>query len=84
MYTVKGPDGKAAHVVLEGEKLLPCPFCGSTNLELVNTTTPTYWISCECSAEVTGDSYPDDGKGEHHISAAKSAIERWNHRVLVG
>lgn len=66
---------------LEGGELKPCPFCGSTNLELLNTWTAVYWVECKCGVEVTGRAYPDPDSLEDHELAAKSAIERWNRRV---
>lgn len=68
------------------EKLLPCPFCGSANLELGNTWTACYWIMCDdCTAEVHGEPFgEDDGKGHYrvraHRKAKASAIEKWNTR----
>lgn len=31
--------------------LLPCPFCGSSDLEVENTHTPSYTVECACGAE---------------------------------
>lgn len=39
--------------------LLPCPFCGGTDLEIANTHTPSFWVRCnECDAEATGEHFP--------------------------
>lgn len=36
--------------------LLPCPFCGGTDLEITNTHTASFWIVCnDCDAEAHGD-----------------------------
>ena len=81
-------DGATHHAILEkqfhDENLKPCPFCGSTVLELTNTHTAHYWIKCECSAQIDGDgrSMDDDSKFDHR-TAAYSTIERWNERVEV-
>ncbi len=35
-----------------------CPFCSSTNVDLANTWTPSFWVECnECGAQVHGDSF---------------------------
>lgn len=71
------------HVKLEAQdKLLPCPFCGSEDLELNNTHTACYWVECsQCGAEVSGTAiYSDSDKPEDHLEAAKSAISAWNRR----
>ncbi|MDN7851368.1 Lar family restriction alleviation protein [Burkholderia seminalis] len=48
-------------------ELLPCPFCGSTNLEIANTHTPSFWVRCnECEAEASGGYFPTpNGKVRH-------------------
>lgn len=74
--------------VLDGsENLLPCPFCGSTNLELANTHTPSYWIEClDCDCKLSGGCGPDLAgdaatlKAQHKASA-EDAITKWNTRV---
>jgi len=65
----------------EKQGLKQCPFCGSTNLELLNTWTACYWIECPCGVEVTGESYPMPHSLIDHELAKQSAIEKWNHRV---
>ncbi|VVG70921.1 hypothetical protein PAP18089_01893 [Pandoraea apista] len=72
-----------------GNELLPCPICGSTDLELANTHTPSYWVACHnCGAEVPGD-LPDGGGSvissqqdceRLHRTAINSAVARWNTR----
>lgn len=58
------------------ETLLPCPFCGAEDLELVNTHTPSYWVECEtCRAEAHGDSL------QTHTAAIRSAVDAWNRRA---
>ena len=38
------------------DPLVPCPFCGSEDLELSNTHTPYFSVECqECGAEVHGE-----------------------------
>jgi len=86
-----GPDG-ACRVIhnlrLEpGDCVLPCPFCGSADVELRNTHTASYWMACnECGAEHHG------GKAfgrniessyltlRHHQLAKVSALKAWNRR----
>lgn len=38
-----------------GRPLSPCPFCGGTDLEIANTHTASFWITCQdCDAEAHG------------------------------
>lgn len=78
-------DEVTKHVELEGEKINPCPFCGSGNIELHNTHTPTYWMECQgCGARATGQSFNVYGDSEDsHLAAAQSALTAWNRRVRV-
>lgn len=74
-----------------GHHLDACPFCGSSELALLNTHTPYYWIECEgCGAEAHGE-IPDGGGGkihtreeciELHRLAMASAVAKWNARPL--
>lgn len=91
--------GEAPHVAASfddngdhaGHQLDACPFCGSTDLSLLNTHTPSYWIECEgCGAEVHGE-MPDGGGGEIHTHegciglhrlAMASAVTKWNARSV--
>ena len=37
------------------QELLPCPFCGSEDVELQNTHTASFWVKCnQCEAEAHG------------------------------
>lgn len=78
-------DGKHA-----GHELLPCPFCGSTKLELINTHTPSYLVRClKCDAEAHGNvpagggsQIPDrDVAVRLHRAAMRSAALKWNKRI---
>lgn len=69
--------------LLEEEVLLPCPFCGSSNVELVNTWTACYWLECECGAQIDGESFPNDYSLADHEKSKRSAIEKWNRRVPI-
>jgi ribosomal protein L37AE/L43A len=66
-------------------KLEACPFCGSNNIELLNTHTPAYWIECDdCTANIHGKSYgnkKDMDDINKHRASALSAIRKWNGRV---
>lgn len=78
---------------LESEaKLLPCPFCGSDDLEICNTHTPSYWVEChKCGAEAHGESFKYTTKQHNdfhskplpppYVKAMKSAIAAWNRRM---
>ena len=46
--------GDVFHVALEPkDEVNPCPFCGSRQIEIVNTWTPSYWAECQiCGVEV--------------------------------
>lgn len=73
---------------LEGpnEKLMPCPFCGSSDVILANTHTASYWVECQsCEANAKGISYQGnhvDAPRECYEMAARSAIEKWNMRYM--
>lgn len=75
------PKLKNQLVLLRGDKLKPCPFCGSEELELASTHTASYWIECGCGAEVHGDYGGDEGNLPQHMFAKQSAIESWNARA---
>ena len=73
-------------VLDDSDTLLPCPHCGSTDLELANTHTPSYWIECVCSARVSGEYGPELTMGAveaQHRASAESAIQNWNRRAPV-
>jgi Restriction alleviation protein Lar len=71
-------------------RLLPCPFCGSVKLELANTHTPSYRVTClKCDAEAHGN-VPTGGGSlipSHnaavrlHRAAMRSAARKWNKRI---
>jgi hypothetical protein len=63
--------------------LLPCPFCGGEVLEVANTHTPHYWVSClRCSAQIDSSSLGGDAKTRrNHVRAFLSAIQKWNKRA---
>jgi ribosomal protein L37AE/L43A len=67
-------------------ELLPCPFCGSTNVELCNTHTASYWVECQdCEASVHGGSFDDRFRTrkaclDAHDAAISSAKAKWNKR----
>lgn len=69
-------------VELENDVLLPCPFCGSTNLELAHTHTPSYWVECpDCNAQVGDNESWSENTEQSHLESAKRAIQAWNRRV---
>jgi len=67
--------------------LSSCPFCGSKNIAVFNTHTPSYWAECiECEAEKHskynfGDKIRSEIKAKkEHKKSFLSAIEEWNKR----
>ena len=69
-----------------------CPCCGSFDLELNNTHTASYWVSCRsCEKDgldvhVGGQSFSgayssDMIPRKRHELAKRSAIEAWNRRA---
>lgn len=71
--------------------LKPCPFCGSTDLEIVNTHTSSYWVTCqECGVEADSYSveyeFPFKSPQEvydAHMESARGGAETWNTRTYV-
>jgi Lar family restriction alleviation protein len=57
-----------------GEELLPCPFCGCTNIVLGAVTFGHGDMGGRVKCENCGASVPDDYIG-------RSAKEKWNTRV---
>jgi hypothetical protein len=82
-----GFSGSIVYVETEHGRLLPCPFCGSDDLEVCNTHTPSYWIACKsCDAEASGEVAPDYDR--HHLApylaahwfGLLTAVKWWNTR----
>jgi Lar family restriction alleviation protein len=64
---------------------LPCPFCGGTNIEVVEGDTFRWRLACcrECGAqagEVRIQTLGDGTPEEWEADAASRAIEEWNRR----
>ena len=58
-------------------KLLPCPFCGSDNLEVCNTHTPSFWVNCfDCEGQAHGKYREGQFK-----AAMLNAVDAWNRRA---
>lgn len=82
---IETEEGSAVHsVTLEvKDRLLPCPFCGSRDIELQHTWTASYWLECK----VCGCELHDNGRiGSHanpecHLTSARRVIKRWNVRT---
>lgn len=55
------------------KKLLPCPFCGSTNVNLLIKEGPLFkWVACmDCNAQ-----------GPIEFGNEEKAISAWNRRKL--
>lgn len=57
------------------QELLPCPFCGSENLDVAQTG--IWWVTCQhCGAE--GRTHDDD---DHSFKTKERAITAWNIRT---
>jgi Lar family restriction alleviation protein len=68
------------------DKLLPCPFCGGTEMVLENTHSPSYWIECPCGAEMHAGGVKwktEAGKNSmaNHKKAKQMTIDAWNKRT---
>lgn len=58
------------------EDLLPCPFCGCTTPQIINTHTKSYWIECsDCQGTAHGE------VRRSHAAAIRSAAKAWNRRT---
>lgn len=83
------PGAYRAHTDVSNDgTLMPCPFCGSVDLEVSNTHTPSYWVTCECGVEahagMVGDKVVFVNKGactRAHRKAFAAAIALWNTRA---
>lgn len=80
--------GDVFHVALEPkDEVNPCPFCGSRQIEIVNTWTPSYWAECQiCGVEVHPRNAPSWGRSDErdpkkHLASARRALKAWNTRV---
>ena len=64
-----------------------CPFCGSWRVNISNTHTACYTVSCEnCVGEITGKSLEktwklSGSKVADHLKAIRSAVDLWNTRA---
>lgn len=82
-----GKDYSAHGTINSIDSLKPCPFCGSTELEVWNTHTPVYTVECACGASMRG-ACAEDGKIRSkkrlidlHFDAISLAVEAWNKRA---
>lgn len=71
------------NLTLVGNRALPCPFCGSAEIELQNTWTAHYSLRCQgCDAEVND---PGGGRNHklmrNHLASANAALRAWNRRA---
>ena len=67
----------------DADTVLPCPFCGSDDIELQNTWTPSYWLQCQgCCAEVHDNEMWNDAEShEEHQASKARVLAEWNKRV---
>jgi Lar family restriction alleviation protein len=72
-----------------GDKVRGCPFCGGADIQVYNTHTACYTVTCEgCDAEVHGPQVAPRTKSHrlteaHHREAKDSALAKWNMRAKV-
>lgn len=67
----------------EKSALLPCPFCGSTEIELCNTWTASYWMKCQncgCQMDDPNESGDPSLLADHEVSKS-AVIKVWNTRT---
>lgn len=75
------------HAEVHG-RALTCPYCGGDEVELCNTHTPFYRVTCACGASVPGRNPADSGTTikdfrtfeRIHSAGIADAIRRWNRR----
>ena len=76
--------GGSSNPIVGVAELRPCPFCGSGNIELINTHTPSCWVEClDCEGQAHGEPVRPKGNYQtrkHFEQAIKSAIKAWNRR----
>jgi hypothetical protein len=72
-YNIHGKKNRSATVELE-----PCAHCGSEELEVWNTHTPSFAVECECGAEMHGDYFAKSFR-----KAITSVVKKWNQRTTV-
>jgi hypothetical protein len=71
---------KACREKESSAELRECPFCGSENLEVCNTHTPSFWVAClDCGSQAHGQHYPGN-----YQRALESAVTAWNLRYPRG
>lgn len=61
-------------------KFLPCPFCGSTDVEIGNTHTPYFCVTCQdCEAEIHGEYFdsPDGRSRTTKFSYTPNPRNEW-------
>jgi Lar family restriction alleviation protein len=69
-------------------EIIPCPFCGSTNISVVETST-FRWRAPECQEcgavgpEVRIQTMGDGTKEEWEEAASIAAIQVWNDRAMI-
>ena len=63
--------------------VLPCPFCGSDDIELQNTWTAAYWLQCqECGVKMSDPGMDRDPNSlKDHQASKAGALAAWNRRV---
>ena len=88
MKAIADTCGGHFHVAIEPKDTVkPCPFCGSRDIELANTWTPSYWAECKvCGVQVRSPNRKDWKRSDvanpkKHLASARLALQAWNARV---
>ena len=61
------------------KELLPCPFCGNTEIELINTGL-RFFVGCYSKS---CDKMFDEGLETGYYKSKQLAIKAWNKRVKI-
>jgi len=79
-------NGKLVRKLVKHDILLPCPFCGSSNIEAGVESSSSYHVRCYgCGARTKPMNLPSywdcDKYGDVEDHLIKKAVKAWNKRV---
>lgn len=61
--------------------LLPCPFCGNTQVTIQPNGIGDYYVRCGDGSQDEGDEGCGARTSDFHCEGIEFAAERWNRRV---